>query len=90
MPTSTISSEVESLKARLRNIWMACDYDRFLRYMEGSARDFGSHDISVLDDFASPDSKSLNLHRLVRFDRAGIDVPVGTRHRFIHSQQGAA
>ena len=90
MPTSTISFEVESLKTRLRNIWMADDYDRFSRYTEGSARDFASHEISALAGFPSPDSKSLNVHRLVRFYRAGIDVAVGTRPRFIHSQQGAA
>lgn len=40
MSTSAISPEVESLKTRLKNIWMAGDYDRFSRYMEGSARDF--------------------------------------------------
>ena len=40
MSTSAITSEVESLKTRLKNIWMAGDYDRFSRYMEGGARDF--------------------------------------------------
>ena len=50
------------------------------------SRDFASHEISALADFPSPDSKSLNFHRLVRFYRAGIDVAVGTRHRVIHSQ----
>lgn len=29
-----------SLKARLKEIWMAGDYDRFSRYLEGSAREF--------------------------------------------------
>ncbi|HXX73924.1 MAG TPA: class I SAM-dependent methyltransferase [Nitrospiraceae bacterium] len=40
MSTSALSPEVESLKARLKRIWMAGDYDRFSRYLEGSARDF--------------------------------------------------
>jgi hypothetical protein len=54
------------------------------------SRDFASHEISALADFPSLDSMPLNLYRLVRFHRAGIDVAVGTRHRVIHSQQGAA
>jgi len=40
MLTNALASEVETLKTRLRTIWMAGDYDRFSRYMEGSARDF--------------------------------------------------
>src|SRR5215831_2884589 len=40
MTTSAITPEVENLKARLKKIWMAGDYDRFSRYMEGDARDF--------------------------------------------------
>ncbi len=32
--------EMDSLKARLKAIWAAGDYDRFSRYMEGSAREF--------------------------------------------------
>lgn len=40
MSTSAPAPEVASLKTRLKNIWMAGDYDRFSRYMEGSARDF--------------------------------------------------
>jgi ubiquinone/menaquinone biosynthesis C-methylase UbiE len=32
--------ERDSLKARLKEIWTAGDYDRFSRYMEGSAREF--------------------------------------------------
>ena len=40
MIASAISPEVESVKTRLKNIWMAGDYDRFSRYMESSARDF--------------------------------------------------
>ena len=40
MTTSAITPEVESLKIRLKQIWMAGDYDRFSRYMEGDARDF--------------------------------------------------
>ncbi len=40
MTASAITPEVESLKARLKKIWMAGDYDRFSRYMEGDARDF--------------------------------------------------
>ena len=35
-----ISPEVESLKTRLKKIWMAGDYDRFSRYMEAGAREF--------------------------------------------------
>jgi SAM-dependent methyltransferase len=34
------SPEVESLKTRLKAIWMAGDYDRFSRYMESNAREF--------------------------------------------------
>ena len=37
---TAISPEFVNLKARLRRTWMAGDYDRFSRYMEGSARDF--------------------------------------------------
>lgn len=40
MTHSAPSPEVESLKTRLKNMWMAGDYDRFSRYMEGNARDF--------------------------------------------------
>jgi ubiquinone/menaquinone biosynthesis C-methylase UbiE len=40
MSTSAIAPDVKSVKARLKNIWMAGDYDRFSRYMEGGARDF--------------------------------------------------
>ena len=32
--------EMDSLKARLKEIWIAGDYDRFSRYMEGGAREF--------------------------------------------------
>jgi len=40
MSTSALAPEVERMKTRLKNIWMAGDYDRFSRYMEGGARDF--------------------------------------------------
>ncbi len=40
MSISSISPDVESVKTRLKNIWMAGDYDRFSRYMETSAREF--------------------------------------------------
>jgi ubiquinone/menaquinone biosynthesis C-methylase UbiE len=40
MNTSAISPEVENVKTRLKNIWMAGDYDRFSRYMESGAREF--------------------------------------------------
>ena len=40
MTTGTVISEVEGLKHRLQQIWTAGDYDRFSRYMEGSAREF--------------------------------------------------
>lgn len=40
MSASAVSPEVESVKRRLKNIWMAGDYDRFSRYIESSARDF--------------------------------------------------
>ena len=40
MSTSAITPEVEGLKARLKKIWMAGDYDRFSRYLEGGAREF--------------------------------------------------
>ncbi len=40
MSANALAPEEERLKTRLRTIWMAGDYDRFSRYMEGSARDF--------------------------------------------------
>ncbi|HKE61941.1 MAG TPA: class I SAM-dependent methyltransferase, partial [Nitrospira sp.] len=40
MSSSTVTPEVEGLKARLKKTWMAGDYDRFSRYMEGGAREF--------------------------------------------------
>jgi SAM-dependent methyltransferase len=40
MPASAVSQDVERLKGRLKNVWMAGDYDRFSRYMENGARDF--------------------------------------------------
>jgi len=40
MSTSTLSTDVDSLKARLQHIWMAGDYDRFSRHMESGAREF--------------------------------------------------
>src|SRR5678809_844434 len=40
MSTITITPEVGDLKARLKDTWMAGDYDRFSRYMEQGARMF--------------------------------------------------
>jgi SAM-dependent methyltransferase len=40
MNTITIAPEVSGLKARLKDTWMAGDYDRFSRYMEQGARIF--------------------------------------------------
>lgn len=41
MVTNTVvPTNIDCLKARLREIWTAGDYDRFSRYMEGSAREF--------------------------------------------------
>jgi SAM-dependent methyltransferase len=40
MVTQTEVLEGGDVKARLKAIWSAGDYDRFSRYMEGSARDF--------------------------------------------------
>src|SRR5437763_11722436 len=40
MSTTTTAPEIDGLKARLREIWMAGDYDRFSRYMEQGARVF--------------------------------------------------
>ena len=40
MHATLIPSEFANLKARLKEIWMAGDYDRFSRYMENGARDF--------------------------------------------------
>jgi SAM-dependent methyltransferase len=40
MSTTTTVSEIDSLKARLKETWMAGDYDRFSRYMEQGARIF--------------------------------------------------
>lgn len=38
--TSATIEEVNSIKARLKSIWTAGDYDRFSRFMEGGAREF--------------------------------------------------
>lgn len=38
--TNATMGEMDGLKARLKSIWAAGDYDRFSRYMEGSAREF--------------------------------------------------
>lgn len=40
MTASTLSPDVAQLKMRLKAIWKAGDYDRFSRYLEGSAREF--------------------------------------------------
>ena len=40
MLASATAPEVESVKARLKHLWMLGDYDRFSRYMEHSAREF--------------------------------------------------
>src|SRR5262250_1502905 len=40
MSTIVIASETDTLKARLKETWMAGDYDRFSRYMEQGARIF--------------------------------------------------
>ncbi len=39
MPNAAIG-EIDSIKARLKSIWTAGDYDRFSRFMEGGAREF--------------------------------------------------
>ncbi|MDF0675535.1 MAG: class I SAM-dependent methyltransferase [Nitrospira sp.] len=38
--TNAAIGEIDSVKARLKSIWTAGDYDRFSRYMEGGAREF--------------------------------------------------
>lgn len=38
--TNATVGEMEGLKAQLKKIWTAGDYDRFSRFMEGSAREF--------------------------------------------------
>ena len=38
--TSATMGEMDSIKARLKSIWTAGDYDRFSRFMEGGAREF--------------------------------------------------
>jgi len=40
MSTKTTTPEIDGLKARLKETWMAGDYDRFSRYMEQGARTF--------------------------------------------------
>ena len=40
MTTLTAVPDMERLKSGLKSTWMAGDYDRFSRFMEGSARDF--------------------------------------------------
>ena len=40
MIAGVMSPEVESMKSRLKHIWMAGDYDRFSRYMESGALEF--------------------------------------------------
>ncbi len=38
--TSSTVPEVDTVKSRLKKTWMAGDYDRFSRYLEGGAREF--------------------------------------------------
>lgn len=40
MSGSAIALEVESVKTRLKDIWMSGDYDRLLCHIKGTARDF--------------------------------------------------
>lgn len=40
MTVSVLNPEGEGLKTRLKQIWMAGDYDRFSRYLERGAREF--------------------------------------------------
>ena len=40
MTTTTTVPEIDGLKTRLKETWMAGDYDRFSRYMEQGARIF--------------------------------------------------
>jgi SAM-dependent methyltransferase len=40
MATTVLSPDIDTLKVRLRSIWMAGDYDRFSRYLEDGAREF--------------------------------------------------
>ena len=40
MSTITSTTEFDGLKARLKDTWVAGDYDRFSRYMEQDARTF--------------------------------------------------
>src|SRR5262252_8948621 len=40
MITTTTALEIDDLKTRLKETWMAGDYDCFLRYMEQGARIF--------------------------------------------------
>ncbi|PYX39658.1 MAG: SAM-dependent methyltransferase [Acidobacteria bacterium] len=40
MSTNTTAPEIDGLKTRLKETWMAGDYDRFSRYMEQGARIF--------------------------------------------------
>jgi len=40
MTSSAIMPDVENLKTRLKQIWMAGDYDRVARYTESNAREF--------------------------------------------------
>src|SRR5436190_12898411 len=40
MSTTTTALEIDGLKERLKQTWMAGDYDRFSRYMEQGARIF--------------------------------------------------
>ncbi|HZQ23621.1 MAG TPA: hypothetical protein VFA89_12580 [Terriglobales bacterium] len=40
MSTTTTAVEIDGLKTRLKETWMAGDYDRFSRYMEQGARIF--------------------------------------------------
>ena len=40
MQANPIAPHIDSLKVRLKQIWMAGDYDRFSRFMESGAREF--------------------------------------------------
>src|SRR5215475_6317321 len=72
------TAQIESLKSRLRNTWMAGDYDRFSRYMEDGARQYYERlDIAPgarLLDVACGSGQLALMASRDGFDSTGVDI----------------
>ena len=60
MIPGALSPEIESVKTRFKHIWMAGDYDRFSRYMEGGAREPEKSVARLAPRAASPQNQPHN------------------------------